>query len=298
MSDQPPPLPAVGATVPARHREMSQLPPAVAARLAFDRAAPRRLRNANLPELVQEDLRALWNGIVADVFDEVAGLRRTKAFRRDAVERSLQRVADRLLQTERAVIVTAVHYPLRSNRPWKHMATAGAGGGASAVAEEVAAFGSAGTATTVAIVSAIVGEVFETYVAASARTNQYLEAKRSPDPAIIVTDLAEASGYGDSAGRRASPHVAREAATWLGQELVRRTASRFARSLVPGIGIAAGAGISAAGVHKVTRLPLREVTEEEVLRLAEEVVADPDAYARSRAEFLAITASGADDPEG
>ncbi len=267
------------------------MPPAVAARLAFDRAAPRRLRNANLPEQVREDLRALWNGIVADVYDEVAGLRRTKAFRREAIERSLQRVAGRVLQTERAVIVTAVHFPMRTDRTWKHMAAAGAGGAASAAAEEVAAFGSAGTATTVAIVSAIVGEVFETYVAASARTNQYLGVKRSPDAAIIVTDLAEASGYGDSAGRRASPRVAREAAVWLGEELVRRTGSRFARSLVPGFGIAAGAGISAAGVHKVTRLPLREVSEEEVLRLAEEVVADPDAYASSREQFLAITAS-------
>ena len=138
-------------------------------------------------------------------------------------------------------------------------------------------------------VSAVVGEVFETYVAASARTRQYRQAGRSPDPALVLVDLAEAAGYGDSAGRRATTRVAHDAASWLGQELVRRTASRFARSLIPVLGIGAGAGISAVGVHRVTRLPLRQVGEEEVLRLAEQVVADPDSYAAARDRFLAIT---------
>ena len=259
---------------PARHLELSDLPPAVAERVAFDRAAPRRLRSDRLPAEVRAELRDLWDGIAADVYDEVAGLRRRKALSRDTVERALRRVSGRLLQAERVVIVTAVHYPVPSEREWRHIAGAGAGGAAAAAAEEVAAFASFGTATSVAIVAAVVGEVFESYLAASVRTRQYLAAGRSPDPAAVVTDLAEAAGYGDSAGRRASARVAADAAAWLGEELVARTASRFARSLLPVVGIGVGAGISAAGVRRVTKLPLRPVSQDEVIRLATDVVAD------------------------
>ena len=187
-----------------RHLQLADLPPAVAERISFDHAAPRRLRNDDLPTEIQEELRDLWNGIAADIYDEVAGLRRRKAFRRDTSSTPSVRVAGRLLQAERVVIVTAVHFPVPGEREWRHVAVAGAGGAVAAVAEEAAAIGSLGTATTVAIVAAVVGEVFESYVAASVRTRQYIAAGRSPDPAIIVTDLAEAAGFGESAGRRAS----------------------------------------------------------------------------------------------
>lgn len=261
-----------------RHVALVDLPPAVAAKLNFDKAAPRRLRSDNLPEDVQEELRDLWNGIVADVYDEVAGLRRTKALGRESVERALRRIAGRLLQAERVVIVAGVNYPMKGESSWKHVAVAGAGGGGSAVAEEVAAFGTMGTATTVAIVSAVVGEVFETYVASSARTRQYRSAGRSPDPAIVLIDLAEAAGYGDSAGRRVSARVAHDAAAWLGEQLVRRTATRFARSLVPVLGVGVGAGISAVGVRRVTKLPLRPVSTSELERFRAELDASDDTW--------------------
>ena len=277
------------APLPARSLTLADLPPAVAARLEFAEAAPRRFRNDRLPAPVQAQLRQLWDEIVADLYHEVAGMRRTKAFGRREVERALRRVAERLEQAERAIIVTAVHFPLRGDKPWKHMVKAGAGGGTAAAVEEVAAFGTAGTATTIAIASAVVGEIFETYVAASARTRQDLEVQRSPDPAAVGTDLAEAAGYGESTGRIATGRVARDAASWLGQELVRRTASRFARGLVPVFGVGAGAGVSANGVRKVTRLPLRKVSEDEVLRLADQVRGDPDAYAEALDRFLALT---------
>ncbi len=284
-----------------RHLQLADLPPAVAERLSFDRAAPRRLRNDDLPAEIQDELRDLWNGIAADIYDEVAGLRRRKAFRRDTVEHALRRVAGRLLQAERVVIVTAVHFPVPGEREWRHIAVAGAGGAVAAVAEEAAAIGSLGTATTVAIVAAVVGEVFESYVAASVRTRQYIAAGRSPDPAIIVTDLAEAAGFGESAGRRASARVAHDAASWLGEKLVTRTAIRFSRSLIPVVGVGAGAGISAFGVLRVTRLALRPVSESEVVRLAEDVVADRrDGYAEARESFLHLTEGegpdGPDDP--
>ncbi len=282
-----------------RHLELADLPPAVAERLLFDNAAPRRLRNDGLPAEIQAELRDLWNGIAADIYDEVAGLRRRKAFRRETVEQALRRVAGRLLQAERVVIVTAVHFPVPGEREWRHVAMAGAGGAVAAVAEEAAAIGSLGTATTVAIVAAVVGEVFESYVAASVRTRQYISAGRSPDPAVIVTDLAEAAGFGESAGRRASARVAHDAASWLGEKLVTRTAVRFSRSLIPVVGVGAGAGISAFGVRRVTRLPLRPVSESEVVRLAEDVVADQqrEGYADARAAFLHLTdGTGPDDP--
>src|SRR3954451_16674773 len=156
--------------LPQRHQTLRDLPPAVASRIEFDQAAPRRLRQSNLPVEVQDELRDLWNGIAADIYDEVAGLRRRKAFSRATVERSLGRVARRLLQAERVVIVTAVHYPVPGDKEWRHVATAAAGGATAAIAEEVAAVGSLGTATSVAITAAVVGEVFESYVAASVRT--------------------------------------------------------------------------------------------------------------------------------
>ena len=85
------------------------------------------------------------------------------------------------------------------------MALAGLGGASAAAAEELALFGSFGTAAAVAILTAVVGEVFETYVAASARTREYQRAGRSPDPDVVLTDLAEAAGYATSVGRRATP---------------------------------------------------------------------------------------------
>ncbi|MEI7592598.1 MAG: hypothetical protein WCK41_05190 [Actinomycetes bacterium] len=283
--------PRDGNNLDGRHLDLVDLPPNIAQRINFDSAAPRRLRNSTLPQELQSELRDLWNDIAADVYDEVAGLRRRKAFRRDVVERSLRRVAGRLLHAERVVIVTAVHYPVPGDSDLRHVALAGAGGAFAALTEEVAAFGSAGTATTVAIMAAVVGEIFESYVAASARTRQYLAAGRSPDPAAVITDLAEAAGYGRSAGRRASGRVAHDAATWLGEKLIARTAARFARGLIPLVGIGAGAGLSAFGVVRVTRLALRPVSEDEVMRLAEDIVADSDAYHADRQHFLAITES-------
>jgi hypothetical protein len=275
-------------SAPERHRSLSSLPPAIADRLRFENAAPRRLRSDKLPDVVREELESLWDGIVADVYDEVAGLRKTKALSKETVARVLARVADRLLQAERVVIVAGVHYPVAGSNPWRHVAVAGVGGGGAAAVQEVSTIATFGTATTVAIVSAVVGEVFETYVAASARTRQYLEVQRIPDPATVVVDLAEAAGYGDSAGRRATFHAAQDAATWLGEQVVRRTAKRFARGIVPVVGIGMGAGMSAIGVRRVTKLPLRPVSEPEVRRLAEEVIGDPDAYATARDRFLEL----------
>ena len=245
-------------------------------RRRFGAARSKRLRDDQLPAEVRDELAALWDGIVADVYDEVAGLKRRRAFGRAQVQRVLERVRDRFLQAERVVIVGAVHRPLAGGADWRHVAAGGAGGAASAVAEEVAAYGTVGTATTTAIVAAIAGEVLETYIAASARVQQYRRAGRRPDPGLVVTDLAQAAGYGDAAGRRATNRVARDAATWLSEALLTRTARRFARGLLPVVGVAIGGTVSAISVRRVTNLPLRPPSEDEVLRLASDVAADTD----------------------
>jgi len=253
---------------PVRHLSLADLPPALADRLRFEKAAPRRLRSDRLPAEVRDELEDLWDGIVADVYDEVTGLKRRKAFSRDQVERVLERVGSRFLQAERVVIVAAVHHPLAGEAEWRHVAMGGAGGAAAAASEEIAAYGTMGAAATTAIVAAIAGEVLETYVAASARVQQYKRTHRSPDPGLIVTDLAEAAGYGDAVGRRASNHVARDASRWLGDALLKRTGRRFARTLVPVVGVAVGGTMSALSVRKVTKLALRPPAEDELIRLA------------------------------
>ncbi len=241
-----------------------------------------------MPPAVRDELRNLWDGIAADIYDEVAGLRRTKGLSQATVERALARVADRLLQAERVVIFAAVHYPLAGEKPSRHMVVAGVGGGSAAAAEALAVYGSLGTAAAVAILTAVVGEVFETYVAGSSRTRQYLAAGRSPDPDVVLTDLAEAAGYSTSVGRRASPKLARDAAGWLGEQLAKRTASRFARGLVPLVGVALGAGMSAWNVRSVTKHPLRPPAPDELLRLASDIANDPAAYAEARDRYAEL----------
>jgi len=278
---------------PARHLELADLPPAIAARVRFSAAAPRRLRSEHLPPEVRDVLEELWDGIVADVYDEVAGLRRTRLWRREVVARVLARVAVRLQQAERALVVTAVYWPLPSEGEARHVAAAAAGGAAAAAAEEIAVYGGVGVGATVAVTAAILGEVFETYVAASGRTHQYRRARRSPAPDLVVADLAEALGLRSALGRRASKELTREAVAWLERQLIERTTRRFLRSLAPVVGVAVGAGMAGAGVRRVLRLPLRPPSEDEVLRIAGDLVAER-AYAADRARFASLP-DGPDD---
>jgi len=258
--------------VPVRHLELSDLPPAVARKVSFEHAAPRRLRSGRMPPPVRAELEQLWDGIVADVYDEVAGMRRHRALSSTTVERALRRVADRVLQAERVVIFAAVQHPMTSGRRGRHVALAGLGGASSAAAEELAVVTSAGTAAAVAILTAVVGEVFETYVAASARTREYQLAGRSPDPDLVLMDLAESAGYATSVGSRASSAMAHEAAAWIGELTITRTATRFTRGLVPVAGIAFGAGLSMFNVRRVAQAPLRPPSEEEIMRIARSIV--------------------------
>jgi hypothetical protein len=269
-----------------RHLSLRNLPPAVAEKVRFANAAPRRLRSDKLPAEARQVFEDLWDGLVADVYDEVAGVSRRKLFSKKVVERVMQRVAVRVQQGERALIVTGVYWPMPGDADWKHVAVGGAGGAASAAAEEIAAFGSAGTGATVAVTAAIVGELFETYVATSGRTQQYRRTGRSPAPDLIVADLAETLGLTRAAGRRAGIGLTKEALGWLDHKIIERASRRFARGLVPVVGVASGAGMAGSGVRKLLKLPLRPASEDEVMRMAHEIVNDPSGYEAAYVEDL------------
>ena len=90
----------------------------------------------------------------------------------------------------------------------------------------------------------------------------------------MVTDLAESAGYATSVGQRASQAMAHEAAGWLGEMLITRTATRFSRSLLPIIGVGFGAGMSVFNVRRVAQLPLRPPSQVELIRLAHDLAAE------------------------
>lgn len=235
---------------------------------------------------------ALWDGVVADVYEELAGLPRRKLFDKRVVEGAMRRVATRFAHAHRALVVTAVYWPVRLKGERRHVAAGGAGGAASAAAEELAAFGSVGAGAAVAIASAVVGELFEVYVAASGRVEQYERAGRSPAPDLVVADLAESLGFSGAAGRRAGGTLTLQALHWLDGYLTRRATRRFSRALLPVAGVFIGAGAGGSGVRRVLRAPLRPASEDEVLRLAREIVDDPAhreaAYEADRQRFAAF----------
>lgn len=268
-----------------RHLTMADLPPAVAERITFENGAPRRVRSERLPPEAREVFHELWDDIVADVYDEMAGRGRKALFDKDVINRALTRVASRMQQGERALIAAAVYAPLPGDREWQHVGVAGAGAGVGAAAEEAAAYLSAGTGATVAVASAIVAELFETYVAASARTRQYRREGRSPDPELIATDLAESLGFSGSIGRRTNSELTRSVVQYLSEKLIVRTGTRFARGLLPVMGIAVNAGTAGRNIRRVVRVPRREPSEQEVMRHAQNIVLEHEAWEEARQRF-------------
>lgn len=278
-----PPVPPAGHgpgphPVPAgepRHLELADLPADLVRKLSFERAAPRRLRRADLPAETREVVAGVWDAIVADVWDELAGAPRRTLFDRERMAEVLGRVADTAQQGERALIVAAVHHPLPGAASWKQATVAGLGAAGSATVAGVVAVGSAGTGAAVAVAAAVVGELLETYVAASARTHQYRQARRAPDPALVASDLAEALGEPGLADRRVDRELTARALAFLARTLVPRASGRFARALVPVAGAVAAGGMASRDVLRVTGLPLRPPNESEVARMADELRTEP-----------------------
>lgn len=249
-----------------------------------------------MPDEARQVFHDLWGDIIGDIYDEMAGRNRRQLFDREVINRVLARVAVRMQQGERALITAAVYAPLPGDREWKHIGVAGLGAGAGSVVEEAAAYLSAGTGATIAVASAILGELFETYVAASARTIQYRREGRSPDPELIATDLAESLGFSGSIGRRTNSELTRSVVSYLSEQLLVRTSARFARGLLPLMGIALNAGTSGRNIRRVVKLAMREPSEQEVMRHAQNIMLERQAWETARERFESML--GLDDGLG
>jgi len=267
----PPPPASAPATRTAPHLDLRDLPLEVARKLSFDRAAPKRLRQSDVPPEARQVVAGVWDSVVADVWDEVRGTKRRDLRDKDRITAIVARILDRLQHGERALLVAGVYYPMPGDAGWKHAGAAGAGSAGAAAAGSLALVGSAGTAAAVAITTAVVGELFETYVASSARTRQYLRARREPDPSLIAMDLAEALGYTDNAGRRSSRALTTKALGYLAKTAGPRATSRILRGLVPVAGAVAAGGMAWRDVQRVAALELRPPSPEEVARMAGEI---------------------------
>jgi len=267
----PPAPPGLPAAHPGTQLDLADLPIEVARRLSFERAAPKRLRHGDVPAEARQVVAGVWDSVVADVWDEVRGTKRRDLRDKDRVAAIVARILDRLQHGERALLVAGVYYPMPGDAGWKHAGAAGAGSATAAAAGSLALVGSAGTAAAVAITTAVVGELFETYVASSARTRQYRRARREPDPSLVAMDLAEALGYTDNAGRRASRQLTTRALGYLARTAGPRATSRILRGLVPVAGAVTAGGMAWRDIQRVAALELRPPSAEEVARMAGQI---------------------------
>jgi hypothetical protein len=268
------------------HLTLDDLPVAVADELRFDVAAPRALRAARMPPEVRATFRYVWDGVIADVYDELRGESRTAHLRRATVKRILERVGVRLQQSQVALIVAGVHYPFPGNR--SGVATAGLTSAGLAGTEGIIAYTSAGTAAAGAVGAAIMGELLEVYLAASARTHQYERFGRSPSAERIVEDLAEVYGAEGRAGRRTSVESVQWALRQLARRTLPRTGTRFFRALVPGVGMAVSGAFSVRDVRRVLAVPVAPVDVEEAERLRRQALDDPASYEESVRRLLEL----------
>lgn len=251
------PPPALGQ---GTHVRLDDLPPEVAEQLRFGAAAPESLRRLRVPPEVQSALRDLWNGVIGDLYDEIRRVRERdgeKALTRENAERIAGRVIDRIEEGQRAMVLAGTMEPLPWESSRRHIATAGLGVGGATMAAEIATYASFAVGAAVGAAAVIVSEAFETYVAASARTHQYQQVGRHPDPDVIAMDLAVALGDSTSISIPAEGEVTRSAVSWLGKVLVRKTARRMLRALIPFVGVAWNATSASRDVARVVKLPLR-----------------------------------------
>ncbi len=265
MGDEPREEPADTALPVRQHQELSDLPAETARQLEFTSAAPKALRESSrLPPEVVGVFQDIWDQTIADVYDELGNGAKRDHFDREVIGRVLKRIAGRLEQGQTALIVAGTVYPSPGG-PARQTITAGASGAALAGIEEVVAYTSSGAAAATAVLAAVVAELLDTYLAASARTRQYRTWGRDPSPELIAQELAAARGVDPDNNKS---HVAiQPVLAALGRDLVRRTSGRFVRVLVPVVGIGIGAYSSAADLRRITRLEASDVTPEEADRL-------------------------------
>ncbi|MBK9178654.1 MAG: hypothetical protein IPM45_03585 [Acidimicrobiales bacterium] len=255
---------------------LADLPPTLADRLRFDVAAPRAVRQPAIPPEARRQFRAIWDSLVAELAWQYQHTGYAEARTPRDFERRLRRITPVIDQAERAVIYAGTHFPMPGGNPWAHIAYAGTASGGLTAVDQVLTYGSAGAAFAVAAATAVISELFDVYVAASARSRQYLRAGRDPDAEMVAVDLGEAlAGAGVTiAGRATRRRAAAPALLALAERLVRRSVSRFAKALLLVAGIGWAAASSARVVQKVTTPPLAPVDPDEAARLLRDAAAD------------------------
>jgi hypothetical protein len=247
--------------------------PHVPPQLAFDRAAPRLIRNNDrLPAEAREAFRHVWDGIVVEVADHFHRHSYREARKPKNLRALLHRLEGLLNQAQELVIVCGTYWPLPGT-PTTQAVVATGGTAAVTGAEQVVAFGSAGTAATSVIATSLLLEIYETYVAASARTRQYRDAQRDPDHVQIAIDLANAWS-----NKRTERIMARQFIDTALRRLERRLAIRAWRGVMEAISLVVGvlwaAGSTTRAMSQVLRLPMAPADEDELARMTARLRAD------------------------
>jgi hypothetical protein len=201
----------------------------------------------------------------------------------------LRRLEHLLNDAQELMIVCGTYWPMPGGSA-RHIAVATGGSAGVTGIDQAIAFGSAGVAATTVVTTSLVLEIFETYMAASARTQQYRAAQREPDHLRIAVDLADAW-----AGRRREQIFVRQfvdlALERLEKRLAMRAWGRIMESISLIVGVVWAGGSSARAMSRVLKLPMLPADEEELERLAARIKADGqpayDASVQQLGELLA-----------
>jgi hypothetical protein len=151
--------------------------------------------------------------------------------------------------------------------PTKHVAVAAGVSGTTTAAEQSMLIASATTAAALAVTTALVAELVEVYLAASARTGQYRAAHREPGPDLIAADLADALGGTPLSARSNGRLATQQALATLATRLLARSSRRLVQGATIGVGVAWSSGASVRTLRKVVGLEMRPPTTDELDRM-------------------------------
>ncbi len=246
---------------------LGHLPSEVADRLRFPERSPWPVRRAAVPPELAELARQVWDLAAAPMFDELRQIPVGSWASPRTAERLLARVRGLLRAAQPALFELAVARPLAADdRSLLPEAVAVGSGAGAAGAQEISmltlgASGMGAVGFVLGLLTQLVAEMVETWVAASLRVHQYRAAGRSPDASMIAADLGDVGGF---PGGRAYGSGA--LAVFLADLLASRTGRRFLRGAIPVAGAILGGAVSGRQLRRVRRQPLRAGGPEELDR--------------------------------
>ena len=255
---------------------LGHLPSDVAARLRFPERVPWPLRNRAVPAELTELAQQVWDVAGPPMLDELQRIPVRSWASPKTVERLLARVRHQLLAVQPVLFELAVARPLASDERSRLPEAVAVGSGAGAAGAEglsILALGASGMGAVgfvLGLLTQLVAEMVETWVAASVRVHRYRAAGRSPDASMIAADLGDLGGFPLGRG-----YGGGALAVFLAEQLAARTGRRFVRGAIPVAGAVLGGAMSGRQMLRVRRQPLREVGPEELERLRTGLDADP-----------------------